>query len=103
VGYVPDLPAVPYLDATAALSDAGELTVFLVNRSLDQPLPVALTTPGFVAGKGSAVVVSGPSYDVTNDSAAALTVQPAEAEVTMGNTMALELPPCSLTVVRLGR
>jgi alpha-N-arabinofuranosidase len=38
---------VPYLDAAAVLGDDGGLTVFAINRSLDEDLPLELTLRGF--------------------------------------------------------
>jgi len=101
VGFVPELADVPYVDATAVLSDGGELTVFLVSRSLEDTLPVAVNTPGLAAANVSAAVLSGPRYDATNDSREASPLRLTQANVTVGEPVTVDLPPCSLTVLRL--
>ena len=101
VGFVPDLGDVPYLDASAALSEDGQLTVFLVNRSLDRTLPVDLTMDAYTPAAIAGMVLTGPRYDATNDGPDASPVSPADVEVRLAAPTSVQLPPCSLTVLRL--
>jgi alpha-L-arabinofuranosidase len=101
VGFIPPLPAVPYLDAAATRSESGVLRVFLVNRSLTRPLPVQVEWVGYQATSARATTLAGPRYDSTNDDPARTTVKPEERDVPGTGPLTVELPPCSLTVLHL--
>jgi len=42
-----DFSDVPYLDAGAVLNDNGDISIFAINRSLDEALPVEIDLRGF--------------------------------------------------------
>lgn len=75
---LPDIPNVPYLDITAALSrDKNTLTLFCVNRSLDRDLRSAISIEGFTAaGKAGIETLSAESIYDGNSEATPSAVTP---------------------------
>jgi alpha-N-arabinofuranosidase len=98
------LPAVPYLKASVVHSAAdGTATLFLLNRSLDQELSVAVEGAGFSSlSAQSATVLRNDDLEATN-TRDKQPVEPAafSAIESRGSGCRLVLPPASWTVVRL--
>jgi alpha-N-arabinofuranosidase len=102
-----DYEGVPELDATATLSDAGEVTIFAVNRSLDEPMHLTVDLRDF-AGVRSVL-----SHEVLHhDDVKAINTEEKPDEVSPvhisggqwdGGKLAIEIPALSWNVIRLGK
>lgn len=95
IGNVPALPSVPVVDSLAALDANGRLRIALVNRSIDQTLPVSIVTQTPRRPGTSLLAVSGGP-------AAAQWVQTGALTVTgSGKNWTLNLPPMSFATLAL--
>lgn len=99
------LPAVPYLKSAAVHSEtAGMLTLFLLNRSLDEEMDIEISAEGFA---GLEVIAASElvnsDIDAVNTSKAPETVKPqALAEVCVrGGKVEARLKPASWSTIRL--
>jgi alpha-N-arabinofuranosidase len=99
------LPAVPYLKLAAVHDDrAGSLTLFALNRSLDEALPLEVTARGFA---GLAVAQAQALHDRdlnarnTQDEPLRIRPLPLEDVVVGGERLRATLPPASWNVIRL--
>ena len=98
------LPEVAYLKASVVQSpDDGMVTLFLLNRSLDQDLSVAVDGSGFSSlSPQSATVLRNDDLEATNTrDGEAVAPKPFSAMEAVGSGCRLVLPPASWTVVRL--
>jgi alpha-N-arabinofuranosidase len=99
-----DYTDVPYLDAAAVLADNGDLTVFAINRSLDESLPLELKLRGFSSYRVEEhIVVESANPRDTNTEQEPEKVKPhnrGNAAVQDGLVSAL-LPRLSWNVIRL--
>ena len=98
------LPAVPFVKAAAVHSAADRtVTLFLLNRSLDDPITLAVDASGFGdLAPGAATTLRNDDLEAIN-TRDATPVEPAtleSVEVTDGG-LRVTLPPASWTVVRL--
>ena len=99
------LPAVPCLKLAAVHDDrAGSLTLFALNRSLDEALPLEVTARGFA---GLAVAQAQALHDRdlnarnTQDEPLRIRPLPLEDVVVGGERLRATLPPASWNVIRL--
>jgi alpha-N-arabinofuranosidase len=99
------LPAVPYLKLAAVHDDrAGSLTLFALNRSLDEALPLEVTARGF---SGLAVAQALALYDRDLEAANTMDeperIKPSALEdaALEGERLRALLPPVSWNVIRL--
>ena len=102
---LPNIPAVPYLDVTAALNDAGDkLTLFCVNRHLSRDLRSTLQLKGFAAASARGLQLVAPDLYTVNDDAnpEAVTPQPVTVQA-KGGEFEYTFPSRSLTVIELAR
>jgi len=100
------MPEVPYLKL-AAVEDpsTGTLTLFALNRSLDEPLPLDVALRGFgrIAGPGEALQLRHPDLKAANAKDAPARVAPAPLEgieVAADRLLAM-LAPASWNVMRI--
>jgi len=104
VGYA-DVSDVPYIDVVATRDeDKHGLTLFCVNRSLTDDMPMAVDIAGFAAQKLAKVEqVSAISRYVINDEVEPNRVVPQISSVSITNnrSLTITLPHESVTVVRL--
>jgi alpha-N-arabinofuranosidase len=103
---LPEMASVPYLDVSAAVSRDGKtLTLFSVNRSLDQDISTNLRLQGFSAAHTAGVQTLGAASPADgNDEVAPERVKPAdgvEAVEPGGWTRAFR--HASVTVISLDR
>jgi alpha-N-arabinofuranosidase len=100
-----DIPAAPYLKLSAVHDDkAGLLTLFALNRSLDQEMPLDVSAAEFskVAVK-QALQLCDPDLKAVNSKASPDRIAPrplAKVKVT-GARIEAVLPPASLNVIQL--
>ena len=99
------LPAVPFLKL-AVVHDpaAGALTLFALNRSLDQPLPLAITAKGFGGLEvAQALVLRDDDLHATNTRAAPERIgpRPLTGVAADGSKIRATLAPASWNVIRL--
>lgn len=99
-----DYTDVPYLDAVPVLGDDGRLTVFAVNRSLEETLPLRVELRGF----GSAyvpeecIVLSHPDPKATNTEEHPDNVTPRRGSAAVEDgLLCADLAPLSWNVIRL--
>ncbi|MDQ2842368.1 MAG: hypothetical protein M3Y72_15255 [Acidobacteriota bacterium] len=101
---VPDIPHVPYLDVIAALNTRRDrLTLFCVNRHLEEDIPATVDWKGFAA-KGRAQIESITSDSIYdgNDEAQPEAITPAHATAQLkGNSLAYTFPRASVTRIEL--
>ena len=101
-----DYTDVPYLDAVPVLNDDGTLTVFAVNRSLKDSLPLRIELRGFEGNyvPGECITMSHPDPKATNTEGNPENVIPraGTADVEDGMLCA-DLVPLSWNVIRLHR
>ena len=103
---LPDIPDVPYLDVVAALNTSGDkLTLFCVNRHLDQDVPVNISVEDFSPRtKAYADTLDSESiYDVNNElQPEAITPAHASASIKNG-LLTYTFPRASVTRIELNR
>jgi alpha-L-arabinofuranosidase len=101
------LPAVPYLKL-AAVSDpaTGELTLFALNRHLEQPLAVEIEMPGYgMARLVEAQQLCGPDLQACNtrDDPERVRPMPLRDVAPAADGLRCTLQPASWNVIRVGR
>ena len=100
------LPTVPYLKLAAVHDErAGSLTLFALNRSLDQMLPLEVTARGFSGlTVAQALALHDRDLDAANtrDEPERIEPAPLEGVALEGDRLRALLPPASWNVVRLG-
>jgi len=99
-----DYTDVPYLDAIPVLNDDGRITVFAVNRSLDETLPLAVEQRGFKDSYvvEEVIVLSHPDPKATNTEDNPENVQPHAGCATFEEgLLRANLAPLSWNVLRL--
>lgn len=99
-----DYTDVPYLDAIPVLNDDGRITVFAVNRSLDETLPLAVELRGFKDSYvvEDVIVLSHPDPKATNTEDNPDNVQPhAGCAAFEEGLLRANLAPLSWNVLRL--
>jgi alpha-N-arabinofuranosidase len=103
---LPEIPNVPYLDIAAVLSkDERKLTLFCVNRHLDQDIRTELNIAGFRAGGRAQVEVLGSDsiYDV-NDELRPEAITPLHSSIDVrDNTANVTFPRASVTRIEFGK
>jgi alpha-N-arabinofuranosidase len=106
VSRLPEIPDVPYLDVAAVLSkDERKLTLFCVNRHLDQDIPAEMKTGGFRGADGAQVEVlrSDSIYDV-NDELRPQAVVPVHSKIAVNNGAAsFTFPRASVTRIEFSQ
>lgn len=99
-----DGDAVPYLEAAGVLNEEkGELTVFAVNRSIDEPLELDICLENIDATLFERILVQHDSFDATNTEEHPDNVAPVTAaanEPTVGGKLSVTLEPHSYNVLR---
>jgi alpha-N-arabinofuranosidase len=99
------LPAVPYLKLAAVHDEqGGSLTLFALNRSLDEALPLEVTARGFSGlALAQALALHDRDLDAANTKDAPERVRPAPlgGVALDGERLRARLPPASWNVVRL--
>ncbi len=99
------MPAVPYLKAAAVDNEDGKtLTLFLLNRSLDEEMPIEVTAAGFSnLAVDEATTLSHADLDAINtkDAPDEVSPTPLSGVEASGSTVRARLPPASWNVVRL--
>lgn len=99
------MPAVPFLKASAVAGDDGKsLTLFLLNRSLDEEMPVEVVADGFGAlSVEDAAVLAEADLDAANTKDAQDRVKPsAIVSIRSGNgKIEVKLKPASWNTIRL--
>ncbi|HEY6448066.1 MAG TPA: alpha-L-arabinofuranosidase C-terminal domain-containing protein [Acidobacteriaceae bacterium] len=106
VGRLPEIAHVPYLDAFAALNDAGDrLTLFCVNRSLTTDIPADVRVDAFPAeGRARVQTLHADTIDESNDENEPDRVVPEKTEEAVnGGTLHHTFPRASVTVITLER
>ncbi len=102
----PDIPKTPYLDVVAALNKSGDrLTLFCVNRHLDEDLPAAIEVKGFAAsGQAQIDSVYSPSiYDRNDETAPEYVVPVSSAAAVKDGALHYTFRPASVTRIVLHR
>ena len=98
---------VTLIDAIATHdSDRGNTAIYMVNRSLDDPIRVAVDARASAASRiERALTIAGPDLDAVNSSTQPNNVAPRElAEIEMdGGHITVVLPPASWTLLSLRR
>jgi alpha-N-arabinofuranosidase len=101
-----DWPGAPVLTSACVLDEeSGGLTIFAVNRSLDEPLALTVDLRAFGAlTVAEWLTLRHDDLKAANTAAAPNTVAPAVAQgaAVKDNTLTAELPPASWSVIRLG-
>jgi alpha-N-arabinofuranosidase len=97
---IPQIHDVPYLDAVAALNDAGDtLTLFVVNRKLDREIAAEIRIDGFTpAGPARASELKAASIYDGNTEENPESIKPVEKIATLPR---YAFPPSSVTVLTL--
>jgi alpha-N-arabinofuranosidase len=99
------MPAVPFLKIAAVHSEKDRsLTLFLLNRSLDEEMPIEVAADGFANfAPGRATTLAHSSLDAVNTSAAPDTVGPTAlvGVSSDGNRIRALLKPASWSMIRL--
>jgi alpha-N-arabinofuranosidase len=94
----------PYLKLSAVHQDDGSMTIFALNRSLDEAMPLAVAIAGFPALKlMEAQSLHHPNLEAVNTAASPNEVTPqtlSGVAVAAGHLTAT-LPPASWTLIRL--
>jgi len=95
---------VPYLDAIPVLNDDGYITVFAVNRSMDETLPLAVELRGFKDSYTveEVIVLSHPDPKATNTEDNPNNVRPHVGSAAYEDgLLRADLAPLSWNVLRL--
>ena len=93
--------SVPLVSATAALTEAGDLVVGLVNLHASDAVDVEIELHGFAATAASGRVLTGDAIDAHNTFDHPDAVMPGTLAVELGDGLKATLPPRSVSVVRL--
>jgi alpha-N-arabinofuranosidase len=103
---IPNIQAVPYLDVTAALNNAGdELTLYCVNRHLTSDLRASVKLSGFAASTGRGSQLTAADIYAGNNEEHPEAVVPVRVELTSVGAAGFEhvFPRSSVTVIELDR
>ncbi|HMM30577.1 MAG TPA: alpha-N-arabinofuranosidase [Clostridia bacterium] len=94
---------IPMLDCATVLAEDGSLTLFTVNRSLDEAIPCHVTTEGFPAFSNcTAISMCGHApTDCNTADAAPVFPRPLDAKPLTDGSFELVLPPFSWNMLRL--
>ncbi len=102
---VPEMKAVPYIDASATLDTNAQTSLFILNRDLSKPRQVEIVWEGSAPGRAlSSFVLTGNDLKAVNSFQAPTRVQPQAFEkptVTNGQTK-FEMPARSCAVLQWG-
>ena len=96
--------AVPELDAAATLADDGSVTIFAVNRSLEEDIELAVDLRDFPGlSSVSHEVLSHPDLKAVNTENQPDNVRPVQGEggVLYGGRLTVRVPKASWNVVRI--
>ena len=99
-----DYTDVPFLDAVPVLNDDGRITVFAVNRSLTETLPLRAELRGFGGAwqPEECIVLSHPDPKATNTEECPENVVPRKGSAAMEDgLLCADLAPLSWNVIRL--
>jgi alpha-N-arabinofuranosidase len=100
-----DIPAAPYLKLSAVHDDkAGALTLFALNRSLTEELPLELLAGGFKSlSVKQALQLADPDLKAINSKTAPdrIAPRPLAAVSTAGEKLSARLAPASWNVIQL--
>lgn len=102
---LPDVKAVPFIDAAATVAHTGETSLFILNRDLAAARPVDIVWEAAAPGPVRvALVLTGDDLKARNGFDAPRRVHPTQLPrpVTRGSRTRLELPPRSYTVIQWG-
>ena len=101
-----DIPAAPYLKLSAVHDDkAGTLTLFALNRSLDEEMPLDVTAAGFSRlSVKQALQLCDPDLKAVNSKAVPdrIAPKPLARMKVAGEKVEAVLPPASWNVIQLG-
>ncbi|HEY2015596.1 MAG TPA: alpha-L-arabinofuranosidase C-terminal domain-containing protein [Bryobacteraceae bacterium] len=102
---IPTIHGVPYLDVVAALNDAGtKLTIFSVNRSLENAIPATLKLSGFTPVSARGQQLTAAELYAVNDDAQPEAIAPQPVNVdAQGGEFHHTFPPRSVTVIELSK
>ncbi len=102
---IPVIHAVPYLDVVAALNDSGDkLTLFCVNRHLNQEIRADIRLSGFAASSARGQRLQAKDLYATNGDTEPEAIVPAALQVSVsGESFQHAFPPASVTVIELSR
>jgi alpha-L-arabinofuranosidase len=95
----------PYLKLGAVLTNAGNVTVFAINRSLDEAMPLEIVLSGFgPLALTEAQVLRHDNLEATNTAEKPNRVSPLPLDGIrlVGDRVAATLPPASWSLIRLG-
>ncbi|OPX42786.1 intracellular exo-alpha-(1-_5)-L-arabinofuranosidase [Ruminiclostridium hungatei] len=99
-----DFTDVPYLDAAATIADNGDLTIFAINRSLEETLPLETELRGFSEYKVAEhiVLTSGNPKDTNTEENPNFVTPKSIGDARIdGNKVMANLPKLSWNVIRL--
>jgi alpha-N-arabinofuranosidase len=99
----PEVTDVPYLDVAAVSGKNGDaITLFVVNRSLDNDITASIKLPGFTLHSAAGQVLSAPDIYVGNDDAQPDAVVPKPMkEAVSGSAFSHTFPKSSVTMIGL--
>lgn len=100
---LPEIADVPYLDVTATISrDGKQITLFVVNRSLDHDIATDISIPGQrVSTTGQAVMLQSADLYGLNDETHPTAITPKETAFIAGDTFRYTFPHASFTRLAL--
>ncbi len=101
---IPDIPQVPYLDVVAALNKSKtRLTLFCVNRHLDQDVPASIAVKSFAAlGKAKVETLKSDSIYDRNDEIEPEAITPGQSTVSVQRgELSYTFPRASVTRIEL--
>ncbi|MDQ6676326.1 MAG: hypothetical protein M3Z09_03420 [Acidobacteriota bacterium] len=102
---IPSIHAVPFLDVVSTLNEAGnKLTLFCVNRNLEQDIHGTIRLKDFAAGPAHAEELTASSLYAGNDEVRPDAISPAAKAVsTRGENFEYVFPRMSVTVIEVAR
>ncbi len=103
---IPDIPQVPYLDVVAALNKSKtRLTLFCVNRHLDQDVPASITVKSFAArGKAKVETLKSDSIYDRNDEIEPEAITPSQFTLSVQRDgLSYTFPSASVTRIELDK
>ena len=99
-----DYENVPYVDATATMDDEGNVTIFAVNRSMDEDFELTADLRSFGELKaGEHILLHHSDVNAVNTELDPMNVSPKQGEAAKvdGGNMSVKLPALSWNVIRL--
>ncbi len=103
---MPDIADVPFLDVAAALNKSGDkLTLFCVNRHLDQDVPANIALKGFAArGKAEVETLNSDSIYDANDELEPEAITPVHSSTAIKKgVLSYAFPRASVTRIEVSR